>query len=178
MKTRTEKEQMVADLATVFNAAQVGLLVDYRGLNVAQVTDLRRRLRDSQAQMKVLKNRMAKLAAKDTPFESLQEQFVDTRAFIFGEDPVGPAKVVTKYMGENEKLQFVTGVLVTGEQASALDEGRLKHLGTLPSRDELLAQLLSVMNAVPTKFVRTLNEVPAKFARTLAALAEARRNEG
>lgn len=171
---RTEKAELAASLAEIFNSTQVGFLVDYKGLSVAEITDLRRRLRESSAQMRILKNRIAKRAVQETPFAPLGEHLLDTRALIYGDEPVAPAKAVTKYLGENDKLQFVSGVLVTGAGGSVLDAARLKALGNLPSREQLLTQLLFVMKGTQTQFVRTLNEIPAKFVRTLAALAAAR----
>ena len=171
---RTEKEELVGLLADIFKSAQVGFLADYRGLTVEDVTDLRRRLHEASTGMRVLKNRIAKIAIKDTPFEALAGLLTEPRALIYGDDPVGPAKVITKYQGENEKFQVLQGVLVTHGVGSLLDGAQIKHLGNLPSRDELVAQLMSVMNGTLVKFIRTLNEIPAQFVRTLAAVAEAK----
>ncbi len=171
---RTEKEELVGVLADIFKSAQVGFLADYRGLTVEDVTDLRRRLHESAAGMRVLKNRIAKLAIKDTPFEALSGELTEPRALIYGNDPVAPAKVISKYEGENKNFQVLKGVLVTKGVAAVLDVRQIKSLGNLPSRDELLAQLMSVMNGPLSKMVRTLNEIPAKFVRTLAAIAEAK----
>ena len=105
-------------------------------------------------------------------------RMTENRALIYGTEPVEPAKTVSKYLGENDKLRFVAGFLVTATGGSLLDAGRLKALGSLPTREQLLTQLLFVMKAPQTMFVRTLNEIPAKFVRTLAALAEARGGQG
>lgn len=175
---RTEKEAMVTMLSEVFATSQVGLLVDYRGLKVSEVTDLRRRLRENDAQMKVLKNRMAKIAIRETPFQSLEGELTETRAFVYGPDPVASAKAVTKYLSDNDKLKYISGVLVTPGGATVLDTVRVKELGDLPSREELLAKLMGVLNAVPAKFVRTLNEIPAKFVRTLAAVQQSKEQAG
>ena len=168
---KTEKEAMVGALSDIFNTAQVGFLADYRGLTVEQVTLLRRRLHESASNMKVLKNRLAKIAIQGTPFEGLSDQLTDTRAFIYGEDPVGPSKVVTEFGKNVEKFNLIKGLLVTKTGISMLAPDQVKALGTLPSREVLLSQLLMVMNAPIGKFVRTINEVPAKFVRTLAAIA-------
>ena len=122
---RTEKEEMAASLADVFGSSQVGFLVDYRGLNVSEMTELRRRLHDSAASIRVLKNRIAKRAVQETHFAPLEEHLTDTRALIYGDEPVEPAKAVSKYMGENDKLHFIAGVLVTGSGSSLLDAKRL-----------------------------------------------------
>ncbi len=165
---------MVGALAEIFANSQVGILVDYRGLTVAEVTELRRRLHETATGMRVLKNRLAKIAIKDTPFEPLAENLVDTRALIYGDDPVAPAKVVSEFQEESKTFSVLRGLLVNKAVGSVLDTAQIKALGALPSRDELVAQLFSVFNAPVGNFVRTINEVPAKLVRTLAALAEAR----
>ena len=171
---RTEKEEMVGVLSAIFNEAQVGYLVDYRGLTVSQVTELRRRLHGAQSTMRVLKNRIAKLAIRETPFEPLSEQLVDTRALVYGEEPVAPAKVLTEFQKDSDKLQVLGGLLLTGERSSLLDATQVTALSRLPSRDELLAQLMGLLKAPTQKLVSTLNEVPAKFLRTLAAVKESK----
>ena len=168
---KTEKEEMVGMLSDIFNTAQVGFLADYRGLTVEEVTQLRRKLHESASSMKVLKNRLAKIAIKGTPFEGLSDQLTDTRAFIYGAEPVGPSKVVTDFGKVVEKFSLIQGMLVTQTGVSVFEPAQVKVLGNLPSREVLLSQLLSVMNAPIGKFVRTINEVPAKFVRTLAAVA-------
>jgi len=169
---RTEKEAAVETYADIFKGNTVGFLVDYRGMDVASVTELRRKLNEAKTGMKVLKNRMAKIAVTGTPFESMKDKMIQTRALVFGNEPVGPAKVVVKFEKENEKFKVVAGVLLTGETTTVLDLDRVKALATLPSREELIVKLLYVFNATQTKFVRTLNEVPAKFVRALAAVRD------
>jgi large subunit ribosomal protein L10 len=169
---KTEKTEMVGALSEIFHDAQVGFLVDYRGLNVAAVTELRRRLHEAASQMRVLKNRLAKIAVKGTPYEPLSDHLIDTRALIYGAEPVAPAKVVAKFVEENDKFQLISGILVKGSQGTLLSGAQVKSLGSLPSREELLTQLVFLLNAPQTRFVRTLNEIPARFVRTLAALAE------
>lgn len=169
---RTEKEAAVQAYAQIFKGNTVGFLVDYRGMDVAAVTDLRRKLHDAKTGMKVLKNRMAKIAVTGTPFEALKDQMIQTRALVFGNDPVAPAKVVVKFQQDNEKFKVVGGVLLTGTSPTVLDLNQVKSLATLPSREELIAQLLFLFKAPQTRFVRTLNEMPAKFVRALAAVRD------
>lgn len=171
---RNEKAELAVSMAEIFGSSQVGFLVDYKGLTVQEITDLRRELRQASAHMRILKNRIAKRAVQETPFAPLGDHLTDTRALIYGTDPVAPAKAVAKYLGTNDKLQYVSGVLLTASGGSVLDIGRLKALGDLPSREQLLTQLVFVMKGTQTKFVRTLNEIPARFVRTLAAVAKAK----
>lgn len=165
---------MVGALSEIFSNFQVGFLVDFRGLTVAEVTELRRRLHETATEMRVLKNRLAKIAIKGTPFEPLGENLVDTRALIYGNDPVAPAKVVSRFLEESAHFSVLQGMLITKSVGSLLDVEQIKALGSLPSREELLSQFFSVLSGPASKFVRTLNEVPAKFVRTLAAVAAAR----
>src|SRR5918998_323698 len=97
--TRAEKEQELQDLTAAFRSADTAILVDYRGLNVPQVTELRRQLRAARAQYKVVKNTLAKRAMKGTPFEALESQFEGTTAIAYtGEDAVALAKALTTFM--------------------------------------------------------------------------------
>ena len=169
---RQAKEAMVASLSETFKTAQVGFLLDYRGMNVEQATELRRRLRAAKAGMRVVKNNLARIALKGTPFEGLESSLVDTRALVFGADPVGPAKVLTQFLKDHEKIKYVVGLLVKGDQGQLVDERMAKALSALPSREQLIGQLLGLMQAPAGQFLRLLNEVPAKFLRTLNAIAE------
>jgi large subunit ribosomal protein L10 len=176
---RENKEEMIGALAIVFKEHQVGFLVDFRGMTVGAVTDLRRKLHGAKTGMRVLKNRMAKIASKGTPFEPLAPHMTGTRALVFGQDPVAPAKVMLKYAEDNEKFKLVTGVLVSRSGVGeVLDAKQIKVLGNLPPKEELIGKLLFLMKAPPTMFVRTLNEVPAKFVRTLAAVRDAKQKAG
>lgn len=169
---RTEKEAAVQAYARIFKNNTVGFLVDFRGMDVSSVTELRRRLNESKTGMRVLKNRMAKIAVAGTPFESLKDKMTQTRALVYGNEPVAPAKVVVKYGKDHDKFKVVAGVLVTGATPTPLDLQRVLALATLPSREELLAKLLFLFKAPQTLFVRTLMEVPAKFVRALAAVRD------
>jgi large subunit ribosomal protein L10 len=171
---RQTKETVVASMTEVFQKAQVGFLVDFRGLTVAQATDLRRKLREANSDMRVLKNNLAKRALKGTAFERLEGDIVDTRALVFGTDPVGPAKVLTGFLKDNEKFKYISGLLVTGETGQVVNQTMAKSLADLPSREQLIAQFLGLLNAPAGQFLRVLNEVPAKFLRTLAAVGEAK----
>lgn len=172
---RETKEELVGALSVIFKEHQVGFLVDFKGMSVESVTDLRRKLHGAKTSMRVLRNRMAKIASKGTAFEALGPHMTDTRALVYGQDPVGPAKVMLKYAGENEKFKLITGVLVSRAGAGELlDAKTIKALGSLPPREQLIGKLLFLMKAPQTNFVRTLHEVPAKFVRTLAAVRDAK----
>lgn len=171
---RDEKQDQVATLNEIFNTTQVGLLVDYRGLDVAEISDLRRKLHETATQMRILKNRLAKLAIRETPFAGLEDLLTEPRALIFSDEPVGPAKALSQFMKGNPKIEYISGILVTPSGISVLDGAAMRTLGNLPSREELLMKLLFVMKGTQSQFVRTLHEIPGKFVRTLAALAAAK----
>ncbi len=172
---RATKELLVKEYKELFSSAITGVLVDYKGLNVEQLTELRKTLFDKNSRFRVLKNSLAKIAVAGTPFEELGEQFVETRALVYSEeDVVAPAKIVTDAAKKNEKIKLISGLLVSGDKGEVLDGQGVKALGNLPSKEELITQLLFVMNAPITNFVRVLNEVPSKFVRTLKAVADSK----
>ena len=173
---RSHKEELVAEFSEIFKNSQSAVLVNYQGLTVEELTAIRKNLWNKQAHMRVIKNSLAAIASKGTPFESLADDFVHTRALVYSDvDAVGAAKVVTDAAKKNDKLEVISGVLVTSGKGQKLDLSGIKELGDLPSKEELLAKLLYVMNAPLTNFVRTLNEVPASFVRTVQAVADSKK---
>ncbi len=172
---RATKELLVKEYTELFSSAVTGVLVDYKGLNVEELTELRKTLFEKGSRFRVLKNSLAKIAAAGTPFENLVDQFVETRALVYSKDDVAaPAKIVTDAAKKNEKIKLISGLLVSGDKGEVLDNQGVKALGNLPSKEELLTKLLFVMNAPITNLARTLNEVPAKFVRTLQAVADSK----
>ena len=172
---RSEKEALVAEYKEIFQNAPAGVLVDYQGMTVEELTTLRKSLFAGQSKFRVVKNRLARIAAVGTPYEVLSADFTQTRAFIYSEeDAVAPAKIMTKAAKDFEKINLVSGCLITGDHAERLDKNGVIALGNLPSREELLTKLLFVMNGTATSFVRTLNEVPSKFVRGLQAVADSK----
>src|ERR671918_1360883 len=136
--TRAEKEQELQDLTAAFRGADTAIVVDYKGLNVPQVTDLRRQLRAARAQYKVVKNTLAKRAMKGTPFEALEAQFEGTTAVAYtGDDAVAMAKALTTFMKGAPKLA-VKGAVVQGK---AIKPAEVTDLANLPGRPELYAKL-------------------------------------
>jgi large subunit ribosomal protein L10 len=172
---RATKEGLVKEYKDLFSSAITGVLVDYKGLNVEELTQLRKTLHEKQSKLRVLKNSLAKIAIVGTPFEELGDQFVETRALVYSEEDVAsPAKIMTDAAKKSDKIKLISGVLVSGENGELLDQQGIKALGNLPSQEELISKLLFVMNAPITNFARVLNEVPAKFVRTLQAVADSK----
>jgi large subunit ribosomal protein L10 len=147
--------------------AQATFLVDYKSLDVESMNRIRVELRKAGTELKVVKNRLLKLASRDTDTESIQEQFVGPCAIaITYDDIIAPAKVLVDLSKDLKDLELKAGQ-VSGKP---LDLDTLKKLAALPGRDQLLAQALSVMHAVPTSLVRVLNGIMLKMMNVLKAI--------
>ena len=172
---RSQKEAQVSELRTIFKSMSAGVLVDYRGIEANQVVELRKKLNDASSTMKVIKNSLARIAAEDTPFAELADQFTQTRALVYCDgDAVQQAKVLSEAAKSLENLKILAGILVGHSKTSILNSGEVEELSKLPSKEELIMKLLFLMQAPATQFVRTLNAVPAKFVRTLAAIRDSK----
>lgn len=163
-----QKKAMVAHVAKAIEGAEAAVIAEYRGLTVAQMTELRAKARAAGVFIKVVKNTLVRRAVADTDFACMAEHLKGPLAFAASSDPVAVAKVMSEFAGANDKLIIkagaMGGVMMSGEQ--------LKALAQLPSREVLLAMLMRTMQAPVAQFVRTLNEVPARFVRTLAAVRD------
>jgi large subunit ribosomal protein L10 len=165
-----QKQSVVAEITAQVASAQAVILAEYRGLDVASVTDLRSRARKSGVYLRVLKNTLARRAVKGTPFEKLADQMSGPLLYGISRDPVAGAKVLAEFAKGNEFF-VIKGGAMPNAVMSAKD---IKALASMPSRDELLATLVGTLQAPIAKLVRTMNEVPGKFVRTLAALRDQR----
>lgn len=165
---RQEKAIVIEEVTAQLVSAQSIVVAEYRGLDVATVTVLRKTARESGVYLRVLKNTLARRALANSPFEGLSGELTGPLIYGISADPVGAAKVLSAFSKENEKLVIKAGALPN----SVLDANGVKALATMPSREELLSKLLGTMQAPVTKFVRTLNEVPTKFVRGLAAVRD------
>ena len=166
--TRAEKETVIAEVSAKAVNAESIVFAEYRGLEVAAMTELRKQAREGGVYLRVLKNTLAKRAFAGTPYESMSGKLAGPLIYGISADPVASAKVLNDFAKDNDKLVLKGGAMSTGE----LDSAGIKALASLPSRDELLAKLLGTMQAPAAKFVRTLNEVPTSFARALAAVRD------
>lgn len=167
---REAKAVIIDDVSAQVAKAQAIVVAEYRGLDVASITELRRKARDAGVYLRVLKNTLVRRALNETPFEKLTDQLVGPLIYGISEDPVAAAKVLNDFAKANEALVIKGGAM---PNALITIDG-IKALASLPSRDELLAKLLGTMQAPVAKFVQTLNEVPSKFVRTVAALKDQR----
>jgi large subunit ribosomal protein L10 len=164
-----EKKRIALELKEKFSKSAVVIVTDYKGLDVSAINSLRRKLRDADVEYKVVKNTLLIRAAKETNVELIKDHFKGPSAVAMSYDnPVAPAKVLTEFAKENAKLGIRIGVM----GGRVIDFSAIKALADLPSREVLLAQVLSTMNAVPTGFVRTLNAIPQKFLNLLLAIKD------
>jgi large subunit ribosomal protein L10 len=164
-----EKKQIVGQLHKKFTDAAIVILTDYKGLDVTTMNQLRRKLREAQVEYQVVKNSLMVRASEKTDVALIKDNFKGPSAIAIGyDDPVTPAKVLTEFAKENDKLEIKIGVM----DDNVLNLDSIKALSTLPSREQLLAQVLAAINGVPTALVRALNDVPCRLLNVLNALKE------
>lgn len=164
-----QKKAIVAEVAEVASSALSAVAAEYRGLSVSQMTKLRSEARSNGIYLRVIRNTLAKKAVEGTSFDCLKPALKGPLVLAFSQsDPGAAARLVRDFSKENELL-VVKALSVSGQLLAAKD---LEKLASLPTRNEAIAMLMSVMQAPITKFVRTLAEPHAKFVRTVAAVRD------
>jgi large subunit ribosomal protein L10 len=164
-----KKKEIVKDLHDKFARSKVVIITDYKGLDVATINDLRRRLRAYEIEYKVVKNSLLVRASEETDVALIKDRFKGPSAVALSyTDPIAPAKVLTKFLEEYSQFEIKSGVM----DGKVLDFDAIKKISTLPSREELLGQFLSAANGVATSFVRVLNAIPVQLLNVLQAIKE------
>ena len=162
---RSQKEDLVSEMRECLERASVVVVTRQVGLTVAEVTDLRRRMRESQAEFKVLKNTLAQIAVKGTQLEGISPMLQGPTALAYSADPVGAAKAAVKYANDNEKFVVVGGYM----DGQVLSAASVKALAALPSLDVLRSTLMALIQAPATKLAVLLKEPGTRVARVLSA---------
>lgn len=173
MMSRTDKEKVVAELGQMFEESANIFVTDYLGLNVAQVTEFRKTLRDQNIKYVVAKNTLLRKAASEKGFESMAEHFTGPTAIAFGvDDPTVPAKAIYEFSKKNGKPEvrafYADGKLYLSED--------LKSLAELPSRDELIARIVGSIGAPLSGLVGTLDGLLREFCVTIDQIAKQKEN--
>jgi len=163
---RAEKQVSIGTLKGVFADAGAVVVTHYMGLTVAEMTDLRLRLRKEGASLKVVKNTLVQKALDGAIGEAGDTLFKGPVAIAYGPDAVSAAKIVTQFAKENDKFTVVGGIL---GQTTVLDTKEVSALATMPSLDQLRAQLLGLLNAPATRLARVIGEPANQVARVLQA---------
>ena len=164
-----EKKNIVNELRERFERSKVVIVTDYQGLDVTTITDLRRKLLEAQVEYQVVKNTLLIRAAEETDVDLIKDNFKGPSAIALSyDDPVAPAKVLTDFAKDNDRLEIKVGVM----DGKVLDLGAIKALSALPSREALIGQALSVLIGVPTGLVRALNDLPQRLMNVLQAIKE------
>ncbi|AOY82169.1 50S ribosomal protein L10 [Moorena producens JHB] len=164
-RTLDEKKTIVAELKQTLSESQLAVVIDYQGLSVAEITDLRNRLRPTGTICKVTKNTFMRLAVEeDENWQPMTEFLSGTSAFLLVKDDVGSAiRAYQEFKKAAKKTEFRGGVM----QGQALNEEQVKAIADLPSKEELIAQVAGAINSIATKLAVGINEVPASLGRSI-----------
>ena len=157
---REEKKQLLSDLNALFSEAEVVVVSHYKGLTVAEVSELRDNVRKAGAGFRVTKNRIARLALKGTKFEGIADLFKGPTAIAFASDPVAACKACVEFAKTNEKLIVLGGAMGT----TVLSVEEVKHLASIPSLDELRAKIIGLLQAPAAQLARVTKAYSEKEA--------------
>ncbi|MFW6358260.1 MAG: 50S ribosomal protein L10 [Chroococcales cyanobacterium] len=175
-RTLESKKQVVADLKDILSESQMAVVIDYKGLSVAEITDLRNRLRPSGGQCKVAKNTLIGRAVNgDENWQPMQEFLKDSSALILAKDDISAAiKAYKEFQKATKKSELRGGVM----EGRALTKDQVEAIGELPSKEQLIAQIAGAINAVTAKIAIGINEVPSSLGRGIKAVSEQEEGSG
>ena len=165
---RAQKEQVVDELGQIFESSGVVVVAHYEGMTVAQMQDLRSRMREAGGSVRVAKNRLAKIALEGKPCESIADYLTGMTVLTYSEDPVAAARIADKYAKDNEKFVILGGAM--GD--SALDPAGVKAVASMPSREELIAQIASCIGAPASNIAGAIGAPASNIAGILSTLEE------
>lgn len=169
-RTLENKQEIVAELKQTLSQSQLAVIIDYQGLSVAEITDLRRRLIPKGATCKVTKNTLMRIAVEGDPtWEPMTSLLKGPSAFLLIQDDVGGAlKAYQDFQKASKKTELRGGVM----EGRALTEADVKAIADLPSKEQLMAQIAGAINGVATKVAVGINQVPSSLARGIQAIAD------
>ncbi|GAA6614662.1 50S ribosomal protein L10 [Scytonema sp. NUACC26] len=175
-RTIEDKQAIVADLKETLSESQLAIVIDYQGLTVAEITDLRKRLRPAGTVCKVTKNTLMGIAIKDQEqWQPLEELLKGSSAFLLVKEDFSAAiKAYQDFQKATKKTEVRGGVM----EGRLLKEPEIKALGDLPSKEQLIAQIAGAINGLATKLAVGINEVPGSLARALQAVADKEKGDG
>ena len=162
---RLEKKQEISDIQNLVDSHSSAVIVHYKGLNVDQLNSLRGQMRESGAKFKVVKNSLAKLAVANTNSKDLDSLLSGPTALVVSNDPVTMAKQLTKFVKDNANLVLLGGVV----DNQVIDKKSIVILSEMPSKDELRAKIIGLLNAPATKLLRVLKAPAEQLARVVSA---------
>ncbi|OCX59694.1 50S ribosomal protein L10 [Thioclava sp. SK-1] len=165
---RAQKEKVVEELGQIFESSGVVVVARYEGLTVAEMQDLRAKMREAGGSVRVAKNKLAKIALVDQPCASIAEFLTGMTVLSYSEDPVAAAKVVNDYAKENEKLVILGGAM--GDQA--LDVAGVKAVAAMPSREELIASIVGCIGAPAANIAGAIGAPASNIASILSTIEE------
>lgn len=169
-RTLENKKEIVAELKELLSEAQLTFVIDYKGLSVAEIADLRNRLRDKGGVCKITKNTLMRIAVEgDENWQPMQEFLKESSAFlVVKEDVSGAVKAYKEFQKASKKTELRGGVM----EGKALTKADIEALGDLPSKEQLYAQIAGALNALATKVAVGIKEVPSSLARGIQAISE------
>ncbi|HBZ45632.1 MAG TPA: 50S ribosomal protein L10 [Maritimibacter sp.] len=165
---RAQKEKVVEELGQIFESSGVVVVAHYEGLTVAEMQDLRASMREAGGSVRVAKNRLAKIALEGKPAASIAEYLTGMTVLAYSEDPVAAAKVMDKYAQGNDKLVILGGSM--GEEP--LDSAGVARVAKMPSREELLAQIASILGAPASGIAGAIGAPASNIASILSTIEE------
>lgn len=169
-----DKAKGVTAVQEKFNAAKITIVTEYRGLTVGQMTQLRREIRQASGEYHVFKNTLVGHAIKDTAYGSLDHLLKGPNGWVFGyEDPISVSKALVKFISENGKLTIKGGLL----EGEFMDQAKVKVLAEMPSRPEIQAKLLALMQAPAVQLLRLVQEPGARVVRLLETLRKGKESQ-
>lgn len=172
-KQREEKQAAVEAIKESLSSAQVSVLTDYRGLTVAEISELRKKLREAGIEFKVVKNTLTWRAAQEIGLQDLEGYLEGPTAIAFGPDPVSPAKLLSEFAKAHKALEIKGGVL----EGSVIPVDKVKALAELPSKEQLLGQIVSAMQAPISGLVNVLQAPIRNLAYAVDALRAQKEQE-